>query len=314
MSITSIKDIIKTIVQSFQPATIIPSLIFVIINIFVVFPQLSPVYFHNLSNDNLVSFASFSTVTLSYILFAFNSPMVRLLEGHIGRECSLINIFITLSELKKKDRYKKLRSIKNYYPLCSKKLRALQELDTHFPSNEQSILATKIGNTIAAFEHYPYTHYGIDAVAIWPRLYPILKKNDYIEFVAEQKGIFDFFLNMIFVTLICGVELSYLFCYLNKLFLAISIPILTYILFTVLYTGILNSAVLWGYSVRVAFDLYRSDLWEMMRLKPAANFKEEIETWKNISKFFKLGKDEFDFNGFSYGKEEIVENDIIEEN
>jgi hypothetical protein len=207
MSITTLKDTIKAIAQSLQLSTVVPTLIFVLVNILLVFPRLWPSVEWSLSNDIVTSGIVFTTISMSYVSYAFNNPLIRLVEGYIGRDLPPMTWFAEIQ----KQRYHEIKGRTRFYEKTSARLRALQELDTHFPSNEEYVLPTSLGNTIAAFEHYPSTRYGIDAVALWPRLIPILQENKYIEFIAQQKAIFDFSLNMMFTVLICGLELAFAF-------------------------------------------------------------------------------------------------------
>ncbi len=159
---------------------------------------------------------------------------------------------------------------------------------------------------IAAFEDYPYTRYGIDAVALWPRLVPILREKKYLDFVADQKAHFDFMLNMMLIILVCGMEFFYLQCYLGKVIVAlVSLPAMIVLLF-LFYMGTISSAVEWGLTVRVAFDLHRQDLWDALYLKPATTFTQEFARWKKISEFIIYGNDRLDFDDFTYLRDSTI--------
>src|SRR5665213_2035688 len=70
---------------------------------------------------------------------------------------------------------------------------AARESDS-FPVKESSILPTRLGNVIRAFEGYPNARYGIDAIVLWPRLVQKLPK-EFTESLDAAKSSFDFMLN-----------------------------------------------------------------------------------------------------------------------
>lgn len=208
MNVTSLKDILKSLVQSLQISTSFPALAFVTFNIFCVFPGLWPTADWKLTNELLTFLAAMSVVMLSYTLYTFNPSLIRFAEGYWTKG-HWIDDWPWLRELEQHfcnqqiDNYRRYRRAKS---TSSAGRNAARICDTFYPSNPADILPTALGNAIAAFEDYPYTRYGIDAVALWPRLVPILKEKKYLEFVAEQKAHFDFMLNMTLVIFVCGVE------------------------------------------------------------------------------------------------------------
>ncbi|MEZ4528761.1 MAG: hypothetical protein R2941_22835, partial [Desulfobacterales bacterium] len=186
---------------------------------------------------------------------------------------------------------------------------AIQKLETYFPSKERAVLPTKLGNTIASFEHYSNTRYGIDAIALWPRLIPVLQDTKYIEFISHQKAVFDFMLNMMYTVFVVGLELSYLSIYLGQFFYFLPYLFITFLLTFVFYEGAVNGAVSWGICVKVAFDIFRWDLWNKLHLKPLSKedgdtvsvFSKEIERWTKVSKLIACNA-RTDFDEFYYDK------------
>ncbi len=302
MTITSLQDALKILAQSLRLSTILPAFVLVFVNVTFVIPNTLSNVNDNLTNGPTLVSSITAVVIVSYLLYAFNIPLIRLVEGYVWREHPALKPWLDFQLSKQLDKYRALREDKYQYVDEAKSRMANQELDTHFPSREEYILPTALGNTIAAFEHYPYTRYGIDAVAIWPRIVPILRhsKGNYLDFVSQQKAVFDFVLNLMVVALICGVELTYLSVYKNQLDTAVVIIALTYLSIKLLYKGTINGAVQWGLSVRVAFDLYREELWKSFHLKPVSYYRDEVKRWNEISNFIKLGDEIRDFDGFLY--------------
>lgn len=239
----------------------------------------------------------------SNLYYAFNFTIIRILEGYFGWDSPILKPLKQIKVLEKKKLYNNLLRQKAYYMNSIIGKNAVQYLDTYFPNNKDSILPTRLGNAIKAFEDYPSLRYGIDSVALWPRLAPILVENKYIEFVSQQKSSFDFLINLMIATIICSFELVYLCIYLNKILFCIFILIASFLSIKFLYFGIINGAVQWGFSVRVAFDLYRKDLWTLLRLKSVNTFSDEINRWKEISNLISSGNSKNNFDSIDYKKE-----------
>jgi hypothetical protein len=303
MTITSLKDALKTLAQSLQLSTIFPSTALVLLNVLVIFPKIWPDEDWSLTKELVTTLAVLAIVILSYILYAFNIPLIRLLEGYWKDDIPWVK------SLKRDLRSRQLESyIEHRYSRSSDAAGRdkIQEFDTFFPSSSEDVLPTTLGNTIAAFEDYPYTRYGIDAVVLWPRLIPVLRENKYIEIVAQQKAVFDFMLNMLIIILLCGIELISATAYMGQLGAAFLWILLTYLLVRLLYLGTVNGAVQWGASVRVAFDLYRGDLAKLLHLKPASSYREEVTRWRKLSQFILSGNKRRDFVEFSYESQKLA--------
>jgi hypothetical protein len=56
--------------------------------------------------------------------------------------------------------------------------------------DEREVLPTRLGNILRAGERYPLTHYGMDAIYFWPRLFPLLPaqfQDDYEKFMQQYE-------------------------------------------------------------------------------------------------------------------------------
>jgi hypothetical protein len=153
-------------------------------------------------------------------------------------------------------------------------------------------------NIIAAFEDYPRTRYGIDTIALWPRLVPILKEERFTDFVSQEKSVLDFLLNMFAVLLVLSIELVYLTLFLGRVEFAIGICIFAFTVSWMLYEGSVIAARQWGTTVRVAFDLYRHNLWHRLGLRPTERFQEEYVRWQQVSRFLLYRHEDVWFRGF----------------
>jgi hypothetical protein len=297
MNIASIKDIILSIAQSLQLSTIVPALFFILLNSIFIFPVKN-----YLSTEDSIVILIFTIISLSYLLYAFNGTFIRFLEGYIGWDLFFLKGIKNERIKSYQIKYNKLKQNKERSNNTSK-INAIQELYLNFPILEDNIKPTGLGNKIKAFEDYSFDRYGIDAVALWPRIVPILIENKYMEVVSQKKLVFDFLMNLLFVTLILGIEVTFKLCFLNNLDLVIISSLITTIFSIILYKGMLNCAVQWGNTIRVAFDLFRHDLWNKFKLDKVSNYQEEILTWETLSILINEGRDWngwISFNKFKY--------------
>lgn len=313
--INTLTDVINQIAKSAQLSTLVPATILVLCNLVFMFPALDII----IEDSTQVSLIVLVTITISYLLWLLNGPLIRLLEGYefeetrlglymISRqrdrlkrlernleECQtqlqrannwLENIlplrFENLSELQSDPEYEHLLRLRARWQAIE--LRDLEERTKHFPPASKPILPTRLGNTLIAFEYYPYLRYGINGPVLWPRLVHILDKNGFITYVEREKSAIDFLLNLIVITTVLGLEcIGFAARFLQPVWLigtAVAIAIVT-----VAYHTLIANAVYWGNMVKVAFDLYRHDLREALLVRKPDRLDDEKRLWENLSKF-----------------------------
>lgn len=77
-----------------------------------------------------------------------------------------------------------------------------------FPASIEQVLPTRFGNTIRAFEVYPFTVYGADGVPVWSRLAAVISK-DFAAQVEDARSRVDCLVNITFLaTLIAFMALG----------------------------------------------------------------------------------------------------------
>jgi hypothetical protein len=275
--------------------------------------------------------AAVCSLLLGYALTIVNIPLIRLFEGYPWRTTWLGAFFVRRQEARRKElegrnpgleekitrlneritRYEAghrrrdhlaegLAAL-NEWLRMERRLRK-QEIRDYFP-DETPTLPTTLGNTIAAFEDYPWTRYGIDAVVLWPRLLPTLTKENYAAYVEREKAALDFALNTCFLLLVLGVEIVYVGLLFGGDFIDWVIAICSVLLFAYGVYGVAMAAAYnWGTTVRVAFDLYRYHLLRALYGRPPHNFSAERKMWQRISQFVREGV------GFEEG--ELQEQDV----
>lgn len=314
---TTLTTLFNQIAKSIQLSTLIPATILALFNLVFVFPALSLKVGESIPEIGLLILTA---ITISYLLWLLNGPLIRLVEGYSFKE-TLFGQFLIDRQVRKFEQIEKnLRESKmnidkadewlenilalKYYenrdsmvddPMYRKVvaikqkwmivyLENLDVLQHHFPSESHRLLPTEVGNTLAAFEQYSQKRYGIDSISVWPRMIPILDKNGFASYVEKEKASFDFLLNLLVILVILSLEfigLSLLQLSVKwLLWLTLTVP-LAYLAFKTLTTN----ALYWGDMVKVAFDLFRHDLREALLFRTPDSLEEEKQMWEEISAF-----------------------------
>lgn len=323
MTASTIRDAIQAFAQSLNASSIFPASLLVLVNAFFVFPIFVDFDLTSVQAFTVVLAAS---LLVSYLLYAFNYPIIRVLEGYKLQRFSFMQSRLELFQAKRKRLMEELSTVDDEIAsllnrtkegfdeagrpnLCQEQLRKWEslshrsaqiqrELDIYFPTTEASVLPTKLGNVIRAFESYSASRYGMDSIALWPRVVPILKENDYLNFVVQEKAVFDFLLNSLLVVLVLGIELMYVAAYLGKFGMLLTVLLVSLVAWLVLYEGLIVAARQWGTTVRVAFDLYRYIMHERLKLRTNSSFEDDYRMWQEVSRFLLFRSDQADFQGF----------------
>jgi hypothetical protein len=330
MSIDALKDTIAALARSLRLANIVPAGLLVWVNACVLVPLVAPNV--DVTSFTIITLMIFLTLTISYMLYVFNYDLIEIVRGkHDILEKSDVGRWLQENTLREKQtqfqellsqiktlRKKRVRFLNRLgfnpdkdsthsltddesrdWELLSSQLPEIEhKLDLYYPSTFHAVLPTRIGNTITAFQDYPRTRYGMDWIALWPRLIPVLKDNDYMDLLDKDKDAFDFLLNTCLVIILLGVEIVYMELFLGNLLHSFLIGFITLLISSVLYNGALAAAYRWGMAVRVAFDLYRHDLSLQLGLHPAETFEEEYERWQQVSRFLLYRRKGTWFKGF----------------
>ena len=291
--------------------TMFPVVIISALNILLVAPLLPQTQaLPNLLSKIAVGEEKWSAVMLSLVVFFLtgllydlNIPIIRIYEGYPWLNSLTGKGFLRLQRRRFAQAwtlYFQVTSLRKLLLRVSpndaliKELRG-QELalgqfvNSQLPDAQEFLLPTRLGNVIRSFERYPFQAYGMDAIALWPRL---VSKIDaaFASTVDESKTSFDFMLNMSFLSSITTLAIL-------TIGLAMSRPLqwtfflpwvwralVFALLAMIFYYFSVNRAVSWGVQVKSAFDLYRLDLLKALgyQQKPLS-FHEERAIWLKIS-------------------------------
>lgn len=322
--LTKITDVIRSLAISLQFSMLIPAMLLVVGMVWLLSPASLEV---ELATAVIVGAAS---LVISYILNAFNMPIIRLFEGYImgetppARALRAVEMTKFLRHHNRVQQYigmaKKVLEKENSWRFDNVMTRERQvaldrwrhgwesridhereRLEERFPPSPEYLLPTGLGNTIAAFEHYPHRRYRIDMIQLWPRFVPTLLGNQYAGFIEGEKAILDFLINILFCGLLIWPVSLGVFAFTGRLAVSVvlfAVPAVA----LVVYKGACVAAVNWGYTVKSAFDLYRFDLARTLHLKRDAtdvSLSAERAMWQGISEFLAFGRLD-NFEGFDY--------------
>jgi hypothetical protein len=164
-----------------------------------------------------------------------------------------------------------------------------RQLFVGYPRNADRVLATRFGNAFRAFQDYPNTVYGADAVSVWPRLTAVLPR-DVLERIEDARCQVDFFLNTGYLALIVGavsiVRLVAHFDASSALYAAAAFAIARGA-----YMLSVEHVMAWGEMVRTAFDCYLPALATLLGFNLPATRKARRQFWRDFSNTASYGAD-----------------------
>jgi hypothetical protein len=166
-----------------------------------------------------------------------------------------------------------------------------------WPPERSSVLPTRFGNVIRAFERYPDILYGIDGIPGWLRLQGVVGK-DFETLVEDAHAQVSFFVNLwflslAFVAVAVGRYLLRCFEYLPdhpaKLVAArgfLFAAVAGLMVARLAYEGAVERAQAWGDLIRAAFDLYLPDLAKKMGYALPPDRDKRRAFWRDATSSF----------------------------
>jgi hypothetical protein len=142
-----------------------------------------------------------------------------------------------------------------------------REIHERYPS-ARSVLPTRLGNVIRAFETYPREQYGISAIPLWPRFVARIRP-DHAAVIDDAKTSFDVAINLSFLAAVTAFSMIAIAAVYPLPFA--STRLLTWFMVRtaialalawVFYVLAIGRAGAWGDLCRGVFDLYR---WEVLK-------------------------------------------------
>lgn len=242
-----------------------------------------------------VALFSILTVVVAVMLSVLNRGLVRLLEGYwpfgLGTR---LNYFQRKRYDQLLEQETQLNAERDRYPpddvpesIRLKRNAILRTKARQFPDRPHLILPTGFGNTFRAFETYPRSVYGIDAIPGWFRLLGVVPP-DYRSLIDASRATIDLWVNFCFLALLTIIE--FVVFHILSRYTNVT-PRQTLFWFPVLMLAVVvlgyrlaTSAVAeWGNWVKAAFDLYLPELRKKLEFPPPANAEEQRAMWTGFN-------------------------------
>ena len=219
-------------------------------------------------------------VVIAFIAQPFQLTAVRILEGYwgsgrVGRLLARPGLWL---------QQRRLAAIRGALAPADSPAAALARLGTElarrrlFPDREDDLLPTQLGNALRAGERRAGAPYGLDAVVVWPRLYPLLAEP-VRALVDDRRDQLDLAARFTFVFLAAAAT-SFGLLVSHGWWLLIPATCLALAWLT--YRGAVEAAIGYGEQMRAAIDLHRFDLLRALHVSLPATRESEVAANANL--------------------------------
>jgi hypothetical protein len=140
-----------------------------------------------------------------------------------------------------------------------------------YPSPDDLVRPTALGNALAAMGDTAGRDYGMDAVVAWPRLYPVLGPG-VKTIVDDHRDMMDARARLAISAAAAAIASAVLLARSGWWLLLVLVPAVVAVLS---YHGAAMAARDYGESVQVAFDMHRLDLLDALRVEPPRSLADE---------------------------------------
>jgi hypothetical protein len=148
-----------------------------------------------------------------------------------------------------------------------------------FPGEEADFLPTRIGNLIRAAERRPLVRYGLDTIICWPRLWLLLSDNTKKE-IQEARAQLNNCVRVFTWSLLFPIWTIWAWW-------AAPIGIVSVIF---AYCWLFDVAEVYNDLIESAFDLYRTALYQSLRVPLPKNPQEELKIGRQVTEYLFRGK------------------------
>lgn len=251
----------------------------------------------NSCNNNIhIDFIIYSiagVTFISYVIQIFSNQIVRFFEGYWS--LSVLKKLSIKMTGKKREMLQKLNNdrdtaIRNGDNNFINEIQ--RKLYLEYPSDDNLLLPTKIGNVLRSAEMYSNECYGMDGVFWWPRLWPLLPeqmKRDIDDAITPMLALLNFTFLLpafTFLSIIYSISVKKDIASLFPEFIPFIIMIvISLILAWIAYRAAVSQAINYGLNIRAAVDLYRLDLLKSLNQTIPTNLNEESIMWNNLLKW-----------------------------
>ncbi len=228
---------------------------------------------------------------LGLLSLGLRYPITRGFEGYWPERwpLRLARRGLVALQLRRRDRIEKERDDENSSDAVS--TRAAVLLDRQFHSDRAKALPTRFGNAYRACENYSYTRYGLDGIALWPRIDQLLTQQER-ELHLNAESDLAFFMNGALAAVAVGITSIAVWGFSRWW------AYVPFIVSYLLYRFAAGAVERVGTERRASIDLHRLELYQRLGLVAPASPEEERTTAKAVNQLLLYGisskKDESD--------------------
>ncbi|MET8243739.1 hypothetical protein ABZV31_04455 [Streptomyces sp. NPDC005202] len=153
------------------------------------------------------------------------------------------------------------------------------------PRLAEGCLPTALGNRLRAAEYYPLERYGIDAVVVWPRLYPLLPPEATGR-VAAARTALDGSVSLLALSAAFGTVWPPALLIRGGHVPLAGLTLLAWPVAWAAHRAALQAAAAYGQEVKVVFDLHRHTLLRHLGLGVPADLAGERRLWDDLAQFY----------------------------
>jgi hypothetical protein len=311
----TVSESIKYLGQGFLLAYYLPSLAFVLVNCYVLFPASNaspnpPPW--AVDPSTLVIPLLFSLI-VGITLFVLNGILIKSFEGkpdwlknglllHLTKrnekECSKLygdlvafrKDYLARQENTEDPHDSFLVSYRKEIIDEHKKIEEKQKQT--LPHSVERVCPTSFGNAYAIAEEYSYERYGADAVLFWPHLRILMQEKAASHFLrlTQQKTVLDLSINFAFLTGLITVETILEFIFLDHNYSLLKLAGIAFILSISFYQASVAAIQGLGGLIKVSFDYYRGFVLQAFNLRTPDNLIDEQAVWVKLAAFLQRGE------------------------
>ena len=247
-----------------------------------------------------------AAIVLSLIIQPLQFALIRILEGYWG--ATLIGRLLAhLGVRWQERRYDRLIDARDIgqqsgtlrAALADQREQSATERIDQYPPRER-LLPTRLGNILRAAEDRAGARYGLGAVTIWPRLYPLVGGR-HAAILVEHRHQLNVTTRFCVTLLIDSALVTALLAQYGRWTLLSLVPLA---LAWLSYEAALAAAVTYGVTIEATFDLYRFELLKALHLPLPPDGNNERRLNEMVSEFLQ-GGDGWKF-GYRHADAELV--------
>lgn len=153
-----------------------------------------------------------------------------------------------------------------------------------FPTDDDLLKPTRLGNVLVAAEEYSHQVYRLDAVLWWPRLSILLPEMVRVQIDTALTPMLTV-LNLSIIFTLSALTGGIIFARDQRWLLCVVILLAGLWLAFMCYLAAINQAEVYGKLVRVAFDLYRHEILRQMHIPVPDNVVDERLMWDLLTQW-----------------------------